>query len=220
MFFRRPPLALVLGARGAGKSFLSALDTHLASRWHPRHGTRILGGSKAQSEQVYRALCEAVWEGSGPVGSDAHAIDRLLKTQAIYKNGSEVSILAASATSVRGPHVPSLKLDEVDEIPPPLREAAMGMCMDRNGASASVLMTSTWHRVGGPMAELIDRGRSGDFRSTASARSTCWSAAPSPDPGRTWSGALSAPCSPIATEPRTGAPPWPSGPTATTRSMP
>ena len=162
-FFKRPPLALVLGARGAGKSFLSALDTHLTSRWMPRHGTRILGGSKAQSEQVYRALRETVWEGRGPLGSDASAIDHLLKTQAIYRNGSEVAILAASATSVRGPHVPSLKLDEVDEIPVPLREAAMGMCMDRHGASASVLMTSTWHRVGGPMSELIDRGRGGDF---------------------------------------------------------
>ena len=163
MYFKRPPLALVLGARGAGKSFLSALDTHLTSRWMPRHGTRILGGSKAQSEQVYRALREAVWEGRGPLGSDAGAIDRLLRTQATYRNGSEVAILSASPTSVRGPHVPSLKLDEVDEIPVPLREAAMGMCMDRNGASASVLMTSTWHRVGGPMSELLDRGRGGDF---------------------------------------------------------
>src|SRR5436305_385356 len=56
----RPSLALVLGSRGAGKSFLSALDTHLTSRWRTRHGTRILGGSRSQSEQVYRALREAV----------------------------------------------------------------------------------------------------------------------------------------------------------------
>ena len=32
----RPSLALVLGPRGGGKSFLSALDTHLTSRWNPR----------------------------------------------------------------------------------------------------------------------------------------------------------------------------------------
>lgn len=163
MYFKRPPLVLVLGSRGAGKSFLSALDTHLTSRWSPRHGTRVLGGSKAQSEQVYRALRETIWEGRGPLGSDADAIARLLKTQAIYRNGSEVAILAASSTSVRGPHVPSLKLDEVDEIPSSLREAAMGMCMERHGSSASVLMTSTWHRVGGPMSELVERGRAGDF---------------------------------------------------------
>ncbi|MDB5350773.1 MAG: hypothetical protein JWN86_2020 [Planctomycetota bacterium] len=163
MYFDRPSLALVLGSRGAGKSFLSALDTHLMSRWHARHGTRILGGSKSQSEQVYRALKEAVWDGMGPMGSDREAIETLLRTTARYRNGSEVALLAASNTSVRGPHVPSLKLDEVDEIPVALREAAMGMCMDRNGSKASVLMTSTWHRVGGPMSELLELGQGGAF---------------------------------------------------------
>ncbi len=53
---KRPPLALVLGPRGGGKSFLSALDTHYTSRWNPKHGTKILGGSRAESEQIYRAL--------------------------------------------------------------------------------------------------------------------------------------------------------------------
>lgn len=159
----RPPVALVLGARGSGKSFLSALDTHLTSRWYPKHGTRILGGSRAQSLQVYRALVEAVRDGKGAGGSDADTIARLLKGEALYRNGSEVAILAASSTSVRGPHVPSLKLDEVDEIDPECREAAMGMCMARRGVSASVLMTSTWHRLGGPMSELIDRAQGGAF---------------------------------------------------------
>ncbi len=74
-----------------------------------------------------------------------------------------LSILAASPTSVRGPHVPSLKLDEVDEIEPDIREAAIGRAMEVRGCKASVLMTSTWHRVDGPMAELIDRGRAGGF---------------------------------------------------------
>jgi hypothetical protein len=159
----RPPLALALGPRGGGKSFLSALNTHFTSRWHAKHGTRILGGSLAQSAQVYRALRETVYEGKGRKGSDAHVIAKLLKGEAIYHNGSDVSILAASSTSVRGPHVASLKLDEVDEIAPDLREAAMGMCMNRNGSTASALMTSTWHRMNGPMAGLMDRAAAGEF---------------------------------------------------------
>ena len=163
LYFHRPPLALVLGPRGGGKSFLSALNTHVTSRWSPRHGTRILGGSRSQSEQVYRVLRETVYDGKGPFGSDAAAIARLLKEEAIYHNGSEVAVLAASSTSVRGPHVASLKLDEVDEIHPDLREAAMGMCMDRHGSSASVVMTSTWHKVNGPMAGLMDRAHGGEF---------------------------------------------------------
>ena len=168
----RPSIALVLGSRGCGKSFLSALDTHLTSRFDPAHGTRILGGSKAQSEQIYRALREIATRYGGVKGNDSAAIDRLRKDGALYANGSEVAILAASPTSVRGPHVASLKLDEVDEIDTDLRESAMGMCMalKRPGQGmaadpmrASVIMTSTCHRVNGPMAHLVERAVQGEF---------------------------------------------------------
>lgn len=159
----RPALALWHGPRGGGKSFLSAIDTHMASRFHPRHGTVILGGSKAQSQQIYHAIRDAVQHGAGPLGNDADSIARLLKTEATYTNGSEIAILAASPTSVRGPHVASVKLDEVDEIEPDIRESAMGMAMNLRGVSSSVLMTSTWHKPGGPMADLMESGRRGEF---------------------------------------------------------
>jgi len=159
---KRPSLSLWHGPRGAGKSFLSAIDTHLTSRWNPRHKTRILGGSRAQSEQIYQAINEVVLNGRGPLGGDRDAVRKLLKTEATYRNGSEVSILAASSTSVRGPHVPSLKLDEVDEIDPDLRDAAFGMAMDKPGQRTSILMTSTWHNLDGPMAELRKRAGAGD----------------------------------------------------------
>jgi hypothetical protein len=162
-FLERPSLALWHGPRGSGKSFLSAIETHLMSRFHPGHATRILGGSLAQSEQIYNALKEAILDGHGDWGSDRDTLDRLGKREGHYRNGSEVSLLAASPTSVRGPHVPSLKLDEVDEIEPDIRESAMGMAMEKRGVRSSVLMTSTWHRVAGPMAELMDRGNAGAF---------------------------------------------------------
>jgi hypothetical protein len=159
----RPSLSLWHGPRGSGKSFLSAIDTHLSSRFNPRYETRILGGSRAQSEQIYRAIVDVVLQSKAPSGNDADTVRRLLASEAVYRNGSRVSILAASPTSVRGPHVPSLKLDEVDEIDPEIREAALGMVMELRGHRASVLMTSTWHRLGGPMAGLIERGRGGEF---------------------------------------------------------
>jgi hypothetical protein len=159
----RPSLALWHGPRGSGKSFLSAIDTHLASRFNPRHGTRILGGSLSQSRQIYQALVDVVRDGRGCLGGDGATLESLLKTSARYRNGSTIEMLAASPTSVRGPHVASLKLDEVDEIDPEVRDAALGMVMEKDGCAASVLMTSTWHRVGGPMAELMDRGRAGAF---------------------------------------------------------
>lgn len=154
----RPSLALVLGPRGGGKSFLSALDTHLWSRFHAGLGTRILGGSLAQSAQIHEALTALALD-----GRDGDTLKALLKTEALYRNGSTVKILAASARSVRGPHVPHLKLDEVDEIDPDIRESSLGMAMDLRGAKASVLMTSTWHRVGGPMTDLMARGEAGEF---------------------------------------------------------
>lgn len=159
----RPKIALAIGPRGGGKSFLSAIHTHLASRFHPGHETRVLGGSRAQSQQVHRAIRDVVLGSGGLAGSDRDSVQRLLNEEVRYHNGSSVSILAASETSVRGPHVPSLKLDEVDEIDSGLRDDAMGMCMEKRGMSASVVLTSTWHRVGGPVAGLIERARGGDF---------------------------------------------------------
>jgi hypothetical protein len=168
---KRPSVALILGSRGSGKSFLSALDTHLTSRWDPDHGTRILGGSKAQSVQIYHALRDIALRHEGKKGGDSDSIAKLLKDGATYENGSEVEILAASSTSVRGPHVPSLKLDEVDEMDTDIRESAMGMCLGRKAdkkknrakVDASVIMTSTCHRVHGPMAKLIEKAEAGAF---------------------------------------------------------
>jgi hypothetical protein len=159
----RPPLALVLGPRGGGKSFLSAIATHVESRFTPRLRTRILGGSRAQSSQILEAIRRAIVEGGGPGGHDRDTIEELLKESVRYRNGSHVDLLAASSKSVRGPHVPSLKLDEVDEIDPEIRESAMGMNMAVAGVTASAILTSTWHRVGGPMAGLIEQGISGAF---------------------------------------------------------
>ncbi len=157
----RPPIVLVLGARGTGKSYLSALDTHLTSLKRARHGTRVLGGSRSQSEQIYRALRD--FSGFWPEAGGEDPVKALLKSEAVYRNGSEVTILAASSTSVRGPHVPSLKLDEVDEIDVEHFESAMGMCMEMRGSGASIVMTSTWHRMNGPMSGLIHRARGGEF---------------------------------------------------------
>lgn len=162
-FHERPDLSLLIGPRGGGKSFLSAIDTHCQSKWNPGLGTRILGGSKAQSEQVYNGIDEAILSGNGPLGSDADEIDELLRERLTYRNGSVVQILSASPKSVRGPHVPTLRLDEVDEIDDDIRQAAMGMCMSKKGVRGSVLMTSTWHNLNGPVGKLVEEAKAGAF---------------------------------------------------------
>lgn len=163
MYFDRPQVLLALGGRGTGKSFLTALASHLMCRWQPNHRIRVLGGSLAQSRQIYEAMGTIGKSIEEFVSDDHEEFVALKKDSATYSNRSEVMILPASRTSVRGPHIPTLLLDEVDEIPVDLRESAMGMCMNQHGISASTIMTSTWHRVGGPMTDLIRRGESGEF---------------------------------------------------------
>ena len=147
-----------LGARGAGKSFGSALGLHLDSQTYPRTSTRILGGSKAQSAQIYEAL--AKFQEARP---HSDPFRRFNRESAEYSNGSDVSILACSPKSVRGAHVQTLRLDEVAEIEPELRDAALGMNMALRGLSAMLVLTSTWHNLGGPMGEIVERGRAGEF---------------------------------------------------------
>jgi hypothetical protein len=158
----RPKVSLVLGARGSGKSFLSSIDTHCDSRWNPKHATKILGGSQAQAKQIHAGLGDAILRGIGPGpwnSTDADQIRSLGIETAHYVNGSTVEIMTASPLSVRGPHVPCLRMDEVDEIATEIREAAMGGCMAKNGYSAKLSMSSTWHKLGGEMTTLIESAR-------------------------------------------------------------
>lgn len=174
IYFERPPLALILGPRGGGKSYLSALNIHLTSKWNSKHSTCVLGGSLSQSEQIFNALGQIIQEEEDRSNIDPDRRMKLQRSKVVYPNGSVVRILAASSRSVRGPHVPSLKLDEVDEIDNDCREAALGMCMGRRSRSrrglkssqaitGSVVMTSTWHRPYGPMADLVKRARAGEL---------------------------------------------------------
>ncbi len=165
LFFLRPELVLIHGPRGGGKSFLTALDTHLSSCLRAGQSTRILGGSLSQSAQVFQAMRRFARDSDPDLFTSGGTISSLTKSNASYANGSEVGILAASSKSVRGPHVASLKLDEVDEIDSELREAAMGMCMEVNQIPPSIVMTSTWHRTAGPMSALLEQAREGAFPS-------------------------------------------------------
>lgn len=158
MVYDRPGNILIQGPRGGGKSCLSGFALHLDSMMYEGHAAKILGGSLAQSRQIYDAI--STFRDARP---ESDPIVELLKTEARYFNRSTVEMLTASPTSVRGPHVPKLQLDEVDEIPDDIRESAMGMAMAKGNLRSSVVMTSTWHRIAGPMATLMKRGQDGEF---------------------------------------------------------
>lgn len=158
LVYDRPGMVLWQGPRGGGKSLLSGYSIYASASKHDRFSAKILGGSLAQSRQIYEAL-----ETFRDARPEFDTIAELLKTEALFFNGSKVEMLTASPTSVRGPHVPQLHLDEVDEIEEDIRESAMGMAMAKGNLRSSVVMTSTWHRISGPMATLVKRGQDGEF---------------------------------------------------------
>jgi hypothetical protein len=160
-YFNSPPTALALGPRGSGKSMMGAFICHLDSRFRPGCSTRIVGASEQQSKQIHAAIREFILENS-PDGSpllmqsDADTIEKTLATEITYKNKSNIKVLTASRLSTRGPHVPRLMLDEVDEMRRDIFSSAIGMAQSKRGMDASILMSSTWHSEIGLMGELIE----------------------------------------------------------------
>ena len=112
---------------------------------------RVLGGSKAQSERMYEH--KTAFDGL----SFMDLVDgepQMIRTR--YGNGSLVEILVQSQTSVRGPHCPRLKMDEVDEFDREIYKAALGIPQSQNGIQAKVEIFSTLHKVHGLMSDVME----------------------------------------------------------------
>lgn len=165
IYFNKPSSAVVLGPRGGGKSMMAAIATHMECRFNPGYAARIMGGSEQQSRQIYDAINDLIYIGRGRWGTDRGSIAELLAKRATYRNGSNIAMLAASSRSARGPHVPKLCLDEIDEIDRRIFDSAVGMAQEdtRRGHPTQVLMTSTWHKENGLMGEKIEAARAGAF---------------------------------------------------------
>jgi len=142
---------LVWACRGGSKTMLAAVLTVLESWFHPGLETCILGGSLAQSRYMYEYVRSFL--------QSAHFADELEKitaSRAILKNGSRIAILPASERTVRGVHVPRLRLDEIDEFRDDVFEAAKFLPQSNEVAPARVEMLSTLHRPYGLMSDLVD----------------------------------------------------------------
>ncbi len=135
--------------RSGSKTFLfGGLDSWTKSCSLANYETKILGGSKDQSLLSYRAMTRFRDE-TDP--DNARLVRDIMQTRAEFTNGSEVSILTASRTSVRGPHPQCLKLDEVDEIEDQIYQDALSQPQSNYGHPASLAMFSTNHHVAGQM---------------------------------------------------------------------
>lgn len=153
---------VVWACRSGSKTFLfGGLDTWVKSCSRKRYETKILGGSKDQSLLSYEAM-KLFRDETDPLNSRLRR--DIMQSKAEFINKSQVSILTASRTSVRGPHPQCLKLDEVDEIDGQIYEDALSQPTSKFGHSASLGMFSTNHNVSGQMdkaiANALDRGHS------------------------------------------------------------
>jgi len=152
VFLGRVVDAVVWSCRSGGKSFNAALLTFLDSHFRTKCDTRVLAGSFYQGKQVYDATLD-FWD---EPGWRQFLASQPTRSETLLRNGSGYEVLTASQKSVRGPHPQRLKMDEIDELARDLFEAAMSQPQTRRGIPASVIMTSTMHRIYGLMQEVID----------------------------------------------------------------
>ena len=150
-FRLRSPSALVWACRGGSKTMLAAALTVVESLFLPGLETCILGGSRAQSGYMYEYVRRFLTRpGLEPLVASVN------NSRAVLRNGSRVDILPQSARSVRGVHVPRLRLDEVEEFRDEVFQAALFLPQSTPVASARIEVLSTLHRPYGIMGELVD----------------------------------------------------------------
>jgi len=144
---------VIWACRSGSKTFLyGGLDSWVKSCSLARYETKLLGGSKDQSLLSYKAM-KIFRDATDPYNS--RLVQDILMSRADFTNGSEVSILTASMTAVRGPHPQALKLDEVDEIDDEVYEAALSQPTSKYGHKAVLGMFSTNHNIMGQMDKAL-----------------------------------------------------------------
>ncbi len=153
-YFARSPVAIWKASRGfGGKSTLLALLA-LTEAVTCEAEVTILGGSAQQSERILESMRRMWAHPEAPrdllAGSPA-----LRRTTFVW--GNTVTALPASATAVRGPHPQRLRIDEMDEVPLAVVEAAQGQPMDRRGVRAQTVMSSTHQYPDGTMTAMLRR---------------------------------------------------------------
>ena len=135
--------------RSGGKTLGASIVATLEFAFTDGLQARVLAGSERQARCLYeywQRWCRSVLSWRGP---------RLGRSVALVGAG-RLEILAASHKHVRGPKVHRLFEDELDEVAPEIDQAAAGMLAGRPGLPTSTRYTSTLHRVGGPMARLLE----------------------------------------------------------------
>lgn len=158
-FFRRDgSIAFWHGSRGlSGKSYtLSVLG--LTDALFNGADVNLLGGSMAQSTNVHEAMRAALDYEDAPRDAITHeGIERIT-----FANKAKIRPLTASQKTVRGPHPPTLLLDEIDEMELAILDAALGQPLPQKNWLGRVVqpytvMCSTWQNPEGTFTTIKRR---------------------------------------------------------------
>lgn len=167
-----PTDCVVWANRGGGKTFLGAIATLLDLLYKPGIEIRVLGGSLDQSRRMHAHLRRLLDPLRRPTLHEQVA-GKITDRRIALRNGSEVELLAASQTSVRGTRVQKLRCDEVDLFDTDLWEAAQLVTRSktvtaRDGRAVHVRGTveclSTMHLPYGIMHRVVGEARQGSRR--------------------------------------------------------
>jgi hypothetical protein len=151
-YFATAPVIVIKASRGfGGKTFLlGLLATVLGTVL--RADVTVLGGSGGQSQRVLRAMRQ-FWNAPNAPRDVLRSEPGRMRTEFAF--GNEVEALTASQRSVRSPHPQALLLDEVDEMPLDIFEAAMGQTLSARGIAARTVISSTHQYPDGTMTAVL-----------------------------------------------------------------
>lgn len=164
-YFARHPVTIWKASRGlGGKSRTLAILGLLEASLLGVEVT-ILGGSTAQSRNVHDATKEAWAWHAAPKGLQAKPPTTF---DTVLTNGGHLRTLTASQTSVRGPHPPRLRMDEIDEMDQAILDAALGQPMEQtnylgNVINTQVVMSSTHQYPDRTMSTMLARAKEQGF---------------------------------------------------------
>lgn len=152
-YFARSPVYVWKASRGlAGKTFtlatLTVTEAALLSA-----SSSLVGGSGHQAS-LGHDYTQQHWNFHG---APTHLLSTSpTKRQTTLRNGAKISVLAASTTSVRGPHPQRLRGDEIDEMDWNVLTSALGQPLTRRGIRANTVLSSTHQYPQGTMTRVLE----------------------------------------------------------------
>jgi hypothetical protein len=162
-YFAKDSIMVLEGSRGfAGKSMLLAALSYTEAATLGCD-VNLLGGSGQQSSNVKEYMGQFIRRATAPRYENGKPVCAEPTTYEIkFELGNVVRALMASQTSVRGPHPERLRMDECDEMPMEIFDAALGQTMDRNGVAAQTILSSTHQWPDGTFSQILKRAQEAD----------------------------------------------------------